>query len=190
MSGCWVFVCGPSGAGKDSVIALARTALAARTDIVFARRIITRAAQPQSDHEAATAAEFRVLRCGGGLAWHWQAHGFDYGIPVRYAHQVAWGRIVVVNGSREHAQQLSLHPLVHFLLVTATPAQLAARLERRGRDAAHAVAERMARSERLGPMAADFEIHNDGRPEVAGQALRRHLEALAGPAMPPPMTQP
>lgn len=179
--GCWVFVCGPSGAGKDSVIALARQALHTRSDIVFARRIVTRPAQPGSDHEPATGPEFQVLQRGGGLAWHWAAHGFDYGVPMRYAHQVAWGRIVVVNGSREHAQQLSLHPLVHCVAVSAPFDQLAARLQQRGRDEPVAVAERLARSERLGPIDADFEICNDGLPEAAGAALRRHLEALAGP---------
>ena len=182
MSGCWVFVCGPSGAGKDSVIGLARHALAARTDIVFARRIITRAAQPQSDHEPATAAEFGLLRRSGALAWHWQAHGFEYGIPLRYAHQVAWGRIVVVNGSREHAQQLAPHPLVHCVLLSAAPAHLVARLEQRGRDEPAAVAARLARNQRLAPIDADLEIRNDGPPEKAAAALRRHLEALAGPA--------
>lgn len=186
MSGCWVFVCGPSGAGKDSVIGLAQKALVPRTDIVFARRIITRPAQCESDHEPATGDEFGVLRRGGGLAWHWQAHGFDYGVPVRYAHQVAWGRIVVVNGSREHAQQLSLHPLVHCVMVSAPIDQLAARLQERGREEPVAVAERLARSERLGPIDADFDISNDGLPETAGAALRRHLEALAGPAEPRP----
>lgn len=180
MNGCWVFVCGPSGAGKDSVIALARKALAARSDIVFARRMVSRPAQRGSDHEPATGEEFRQLRRGGGLAWHWQAHGFDYGVPMRYAHQVAWGRIVVVNGSREHAQQLSLHPLVHCVVVSAPFDLLAARLKERGRDGPAAVAARLARGERLGPIEADFEIHNDGLPEAAGAALRDHLEALAG----------
>ncbi len=182
MTGCWVFVCGPSGAGKDSVIGHARQALSARTDIVFARRIITRPTQRESDHEPAAAAEFSALRRGGGLAWHWQAHGFDYGVPLRYAHQVAWGRIVVVNGSREHAQQLSLHPLVHCVLVSAPFEQLAARLEQRGRDEPAAVAARLERNEWLGAVEADFEIHNDGVLPAAGAALQRHLEALAGPA--------
>jgi ribose 1,5-bisphosphokinase len=181
MSGCWVFVCGPSGAGKDSVIALARTALAQRSDVVFARRVITRAAQRDSDHEPASDEEFQLLRRTGGLAWQWQAHGFDYGISVRYAHQVAWGRIVVVNGSREHAQQLWLHPLVHCVLVSAPPAQLVARLQQRGRDEPAAVAARLARNQRLAPTEADFEIENDGLPQAAGAALCRHLEALAGP---------
>ena len=179
--GCWVFVCGPSGAGKDSVIALARQALHTRSDIVFARRIVTRPAQPGSDHEPATGQELRLLQHGGGLAWHWEAHGFDYGVPMRYAHQVAWGRIVVVNGSREHALKLSSDPLVHCVLVSAPLDQLAARLRQRGRDDPAAVTRRLARNEQLAPVPADFEIRNDGRPEAAGAALRRHLEALAGP---------
>jgi ribose 1,5-bisphosphokinase len=148
---------------------------------VFARRIVTRPAQRGSDHEPASAAEFGMLQRGGGLAWHWQAHGFDYGVALRYAHQVAWGRVVVVNGSREHVRELSHHPLVHCVLVSATPDQLAARLQQRGRDEPDAVAGRLARNQRLAPVDADFDIHNDGLPQAAGAALRRHLEALAGP---------
>ena len=37
-AGTWVFVCGPSGAGKDSVIGWARGQLADRPGIVFAQR--------------------------------------------------------------------------------------------------------------------------------------------------------
>ena len=184
MTGCWVLVCGPSGAGKDSVIALARQALAARSDIVFAQRIITRPAQPGSDHEAATREEFNTLVRGGGLAWHWHAHGFDYGVPLRYAHQVAWGRIVVLNGSREHARQLASDPLVHCVLVSAPPDQLVSRLRERGRDEPGSVAERLARNEGLGPVQPDLVIHNDAAAEVAGAVLSRHLEALAGPMEP------
>ncbi|MCY7317693.1 MAG: phosphonate metabolism protein/1,5-bisphosphokinase (PRPP-forming) PhnN [Ramlibacter sp.] len=181
--GCWVFVCGPSGAGKDSVIALAREGLAGRGDIVFARRMITRPAQPGSEHDPVTAAQLELLlRHGGGLAWHWQAHGFDYAVAMHYGHQVDAGRIVVVNGSREHVKGLAADPNVHCVLVTASPEQLAARLVQRGRDAPAAVTERLARSDRLEAIAADLVIHNSGQPDTAGAALRRHLEALAGPA--------
>ena len=65
--GCWVFVCGPSGAGTDSVMALARDALAERGDIVFALRMITRPAQAGADHELVTAAQLELLPLGGGL---------------------------------------------------------------------------------------------------------------------------
>ena len=100
---------------------------------------------------------------------------------MRYAHQVAWGRIVVVNGSREHAAQLTSDPLVHRVLVQAPPDQVAARLRQRGRDVSADVERRLARNLELAPFHADLEIHNDGPPEVAGAALRRYLEALFGP---------
>lgn len=61
MTGAWVFVCGPSGAGKDSVLAWAREALAGRSDIVFARRLITRPAQSGSQAIAPGPTLRRVL---------------------------------------------------------------------------------------------------------------------------------
>jgi ribose 1,5-bisphosphokinase len=180
MSGCWVFVCGPSGVGKDSVIALARRALGGRGDIVFAQRLITRPAQNGSDHEPATEAQFQRLRDGAGLAWHWNAHGFSYGVPMRYAHQVGWGRIVVVNASREHAATVGHDPLIHTVLVTAPREKLLARLQSRGREQPEAVAQRLLRGERLPLLKADLVIDNGGRPEAAAAVLQRHLELLAG----------
>lgn len=177
MNGHWVFVCGPSGAGKDSVLAWAREALATRSDIVFARRLVTRAAQPGSDHDPVDPEDYSFLRASGAFAWHWQAHGFGYGVPLRYAHQVAWGRVVVVNGSREHAQMLLASPWMRRVLVTAPPAQLAARLRRRGREAQAAIDSRLARNAGLA-LDADLVIHNDAAIAAAGALLRRYLETL------------
>ena len=80
MSGAWIFVCGPSGAGKDSVIAWTQLHLASCKNIVFARRMVTRPAQPGSDHDPITEHNFSGLLEGGHLRWHWRAHGFGYGI--------------------------------------------------------------------------------------------------------------
>lgn len=107
MSGAWVFVCGASGAGKDSVMAWAQQRLAERSDIVFSRRVVTRKAQPGADDTAVTPAQFDALRLSGGLSWHWEAHGLRYGIGAHYAAAVQDGRAVVVNGSREHLQGLA-----------------------------------------------------------------------------------
>jgi phosphonate metabolism protein PhnN/1,5-bisphosphokinase (PRPP-forming) len=179
MSGTWVFVCGPSGAGKDSVIASARQALGVRNDIVFARRMITRAVQAGSDHEAVGEAEFGFLRKCNALAWHWEAHGFGYGVPARYAHQVAWGRVVVVNGSREHADSLPANARIRRVLVTAPLSQLVERLHSRGREEPEAVEQRLARNALLTGHTADLVIENGGTLEAAGTALRHYLEALA-----------
>jgi len=175
MSGAWIFVCGPSGAGKDSVMALAQQTLHERQDIVFARRMVTRPAQAGSDHDPVTEPEFQALLQAGGLRWHWQAHGFYYAIAERYAADVQAGRRVVVNGSRAHVQALAPSPAVQRVEVTASPDQLAKRLARRGRDTASAVADRLARGARFGGLAADCVIVNDTELAVAAQRLADYL---------------
>jgi ribose 1,5-bisphosphokinase len=175
MSGAWIFVCGPSGAGKDSVIASAREVLSSRQDIVFARRMVTRPAQHGSDHDPVAEADFLALLRAGGLCWHWQAHGFYYGISRHYADDVQAGRSVVVNGSREHVNCLSPSPELRVVQVTADSHQLADRLARRGRDASDAVTERLARNTRFTGMPADCVIVNDAELAVAGQRLAGYL---------------
>lgn len=175
MSGAWIFVCGPSGAGKDSVIASAQHTLSAHTGIVFARRMVTRALQSGSDHDPVAEQDFHALVSAGGLRWHWQAHGFHYGIAQHYAAQVQAGRLVVVNGSRAHVRGLPPSPELRVVQVTASPGQLAARLARRGRDGARAVSERLARNTGFIGMSADCVIVNDAELSAAGQRLADYL---------------
>lgn len=176
MTGTWVFVCGASGAGKDSVIGWAREHLAARHDIVFAQRIVTRSEPSGLDHQAVDPAQFEDLRRRAALAWHWQAHGYCYGIAARYARQVAWGRVVVVNGSREHVTRLAQDG-ISTVLIGAQSTQLAERLARRGRDAPEAIAERLARNARFDRESADLVIRNDGALPDAGRRLAGFLLA-------------
>ena len=131
MTGKWVFICGPSGVGKDSVIAWAGKALACQSAIVFARRLVTRNAQPSSDHDAVDEADFLSLHQSGGLCWFWQAHGFYYGISQHYASHVSAGGIVVINGSRSHVDGLQASPNVKRVEITASPEKIAARLAKR-----------------------------------------------------------
>jgi ribose 1,5-bisphosphokinase len=177
MSGAWIFVCGPSGAGKDSVIDSARQQLSKRPDIVFARRMVTRAMQAGSDHDALTEADFLSRLQTGGLRWHWQAHGFYYGIAQHYAAEVQAGRRVVVNGSRAHVQGLAPSPELRLVEVTASPELLATRLAQRGRDAASAVVARLARNTGFADLQADCVIVNDATLAVAGQRLADYLAA-------------
>ncbi|WP_411883714.1 phosphonate metabolism protein/1,5-bisphosphokinase (PRPP-forming) PhnN [Polaromonas sp. YR568] len=179
MSGSWIFVCGPSGAGKDSVIASAREMLSSRQDIVFARRMVTRPAQQGSEHDPVAEADFLAVLQAGGLSWHWQAHGFYYGISRHYADEVEAGRIVVVNGSREHVNSLAPSPGLRVVQITAGQNQLAERLAQRGRDAASAVTERLARNTRFTGMQADCVIVNDAELAVAGQRLANYLAVQA-----------
>jgi len=175
MIGAWVFVCGPSGAGKDSVIEAARQIMGPRPNTVFARRMVTRAAQPGSDHDAVTEAHFLHLQNSGGLSWHWQAHGYSYGIARHYEDDVGAGRRVLVNGSRAHVLGLAPAANLRVIEVTADPQQVANRLMQRGRDSNSAVASRLARNSSFSGLQADLVIVNDGALTVAGRCLADYL---------------
>jgi ribose 1,5-bisphosphokinase len=68
-----VLVVGPSGAGKDTVLAYARQHLAGYEHVVFPRRVITRPPGPGEDYESVTEAEFATRR----FALSWAAHGLQ-----------------------------------------------------------------------------------------------------------------
>lgn len=174
-AGAWVFVCGPSGSGKDSVITYAKQALVSRADIVFARRFVTRPAQAGSDHDPLTQAEFAERLQSDGLRWHWQAHGFFYGIARHYEEAVRAGCLVVVNGSREHVNALPPASDARVVRITADQDALAQRLMQRGRDSAEAVALRLARNMYFDDLRADCVIVNDGKLAQAGQQLADYL---------------
>lgn len=181
MSGCWVYVCGPSGAGKDSVIAHARGRLAARDDVLFARRLITRPPHPGSDHEPIDEAAFLQLLRAGALAMHWHAHGTRYGVAACYAADVCAGRTVVVNGSRAHLHQIrnelrARGEHVCSVQIVASSASIAARLQRRAREDADAIRNRLLRSERFPHVATDAVIVNEGELSQAGSRLIEFVE--------------
>ena len=175
MSGAWIFVCGPSGAGKDSVIAWTQLHLASCKNIVFARRMVTRPAQPGSDHDPITEHDFLGLLEGGHLRWHWRAHGFGYGIAQAYAADVKAGRKVVVNASRAHVLMLSPSPDLQVVHITSHPKELAARLLKRGRDSANAITDRLKRNTLYRDVKADCVIVNDTALASAGQRLADFL---------------
>jgi ribose 1,5-bisphosphokinase len=179
VSGLWVFVCGASGAGKDSVLAWATDHLRDNPRIVFARRMVTRPTHPGSDHDVMTPEQFAQLQHGDALAWHWHAHGFAYGIAARYAHCVQGGDVVVVNGSREHASALCDRPNVRVVQIVADMAEIARRLQHRGRDAPHVVAHRIARNAEFSALRSDCTIVNERSVAEAGQQLVQFLKNTA-----------
>jgi len=179
MSGLWVLVCGPSGAGKDSVMNWAAAHLADRPRIVFARRVVTRPSHGSSDHDEVTTEQFAQMSAGAGLAWQWEAHGFQYGIESRYALPVAAGEVVVVNGSREHVGALGVAENVRVVQVVANAAHLASRLAQRGRDAPHEVSQRLARNVHFPTLRVDHTIVNQGALADAGRQLADYLLTCA-----------
>nr|WP_319565135.1 phosphonate metabolism protein/1,5-bisphosphokinase (PRPP-forming) PhnN [uncultured Rhodoferax sp.] len=177
MSGLWVFVCGPSGAGKDSVMRWAAERLHGCEEVVFARRMITRATHQGSDHDPVSAEQFAHLAVTDGLAWQWHAHGFGYGIHADYAAAVAAGRVVVVNGSREHVHAIPVSQRVRVVHIEADAQHLAQRLAQRSRESPQEMAHRLARNAQIPKLHAHCTILNQGELADAGLQLVDYLRA-------------
>lgn len=173
--GTLVLVVGPSGAGKDSVIGWCRDHLDGNPIVVFPRRVVTRAADPDAeDHDTVDEAGFEARIGRGDFALHWRAHGLGYGIPTSIADDLAKGRSVVVNVSRAVIDdaRARFQP-VRVVVVTASPAILAERLRQRNRETHAEIDRRLARAATM-PAGGDVTvIDNSGALEVAGLALVR-----------------
>ncbi len=180
MTGCFVGVVGPSGAGKDTLIALVREALAGDPRFVFPRRIVTRAASAWEDHDTIAPADFDRAVGDGGFSLAWRAHGLGYGLPAALAGDVACGAVVVANISRTVvAQAGTAFPRCRIVLVTAPPEVLAARVAGRGRERGADLRQRLDR--RVASDAdADLVIENVGRPGDAAGRLAAFLRGLTG----------
>lgn len=182
-AGLLVLVVGPSGAGKDTLIAGARRALADDPRFVFTRREITRPADPAGEnHIPLTPAEFAVRRAGYALAW--QAHGLGYGIPADIAAEIEAGRTVVANVSRTVIAAAARRFPVLVLEITASPAVLAARLAARGREDAADQAARLARQVAPAAAVASVRILNDTTVAEGVAAVLAALSRAAAPAPP------
>ena len=181
MTGPLVYVMGPSGAGKDSVLDRARAMLSIDLPVVFAHRYITRPADIGGEnHVALSQSEFALRRAHGLFAFHWQAHGNDYGIGQEVQ---AWrdaGLIVEVSGSREHFRTLDgAGEDTVPVLITASAERLKERLLKRGREDAAAASERLQRSvARDLDVAGAVTIVNDGALDDAAEAFVRLLATL------------
>jgi phosphonate metabolism protein PhnN/1,5-bisphosphokinase (PRPP-forming) len=165
-------VVGPSGAGKDTLIA---GALRARPDLRLVRRVITRPTEAGGeDFDGVTEAEFAARLAKGDFALHWQAHGLHYGIP---RDQVAGPGVVVFNGSRAALPAAkAAFPDLRVIVVTAPDAVLATRLAARGREAEADIRARLARAAFALPDGITaVTVVNDGAPE---QGVARLLAAL------------
>lgn len=142
-------VVGPSGAGKDTLLA---GALAARPDLRILRRTITRPSDAGGeDFEGVSEAEFTRRAAAGEFALHWQAHGLHYGIP----HPPAGGDTIFNCSRRALDQAVRVFPGLRVINVTASPEVLAQRLAARGREGASDIASRLARE---APLPADLPV--------------------------------
>jgi phosphonate metabolism protein PhnN/1,5-bisphosphokinase (PRPP-forming) len=188
--GVLMAVVGPSGAGKDTLMDMARASLEGDDRFVFVQRTITRpAGAGGEDHIPLSRDAFLATREAGGFALWWEAHGLLYGLPRRVLEgALAAGRVVVANLSRHTLSEAASQFPLRVLEITAPPAIRAARLAARGREAVDDVARRLTRQVPLPPELCVETAVNDGTVEAGAarvlDVLRRALpEARAALAV-------
>lgn len=169
-----VLVVGPSGAGKDTLLRLAQAACADDPNIVFPRRVVTRAASADEDNIAVSPDEFARACEHGDFAVHWDAHGHAYALPLEINDDIRAGRTVVVNVSRTVITALRrAYANVVVVAITAPPDVLAQRLAARARRSDGNIAERLSRSVDDSSANADVTILNAGSADYHGRQLVR-----------------
>ncbi len=172
-----MLVVGPSGAGKDTLLDLAKAAHKDNHDIIFARRVITREPMGE-DHDTLDETAFVTARQNGAFLLAWRAHGLHYGIPASLRHDLQSGRLVIANVSRSVIPEAeNLIANVTVLNVTAATDVLARRIAARGRESLAEIELRLKREQPiLATRAQLINVQNDGALE---DAARLFMAALA-----------
>lgn len=159
-----VWLMGPSGSGKDSLLTALRQQ--EHNQLLIAHRYITRAADAGCEnHISLSEKEFTQRQQQGLFALSWQAHHQNYGIGVELDLWLESGIDVVVNGSRQHLKQARERygdALVPICLHVSTDV-LRQRLEQRGREAPHQIEQRLQRAAFYAPdLDHCLVLNNDG----------------------------
>ncbi|MFJ3485047.1 phosphonate metabolism protein/1,5-bisphosphokinase (PRPP-forming) PhnN [Pseudomonas sp. NPDC090202] len=147
MAGRLIYLIGPSGSGKDSLLDAAREPLAAR-GVRIVRRVITRSAEAVGEAAQAVSVErFNEMQAQGAFALSWSANGLHYGIPQEIDLWLADGHDVLINGSRGHlAQARARYPDLLVVLLDVEQVVLRRRLLARNRETSGEIEARLARN--------------------------------------------
>lgn len=177
-----IYVMGPSGAGKDSVLNWLRQNLPYGLPVHWAQRTITRPVDAGGEaHEAIDAAHFVHLKNQGAFALAWEANGLHYGVRHTELSALERGHWVLVNGSRGHLQQAQQsHPGMQVVHITADPATLMQRLTARQRETPEDIQQRVARASAFAIPQGTIEVFNNGMLSQAGHDLLQALKNLKG----------
>ncbi|WP_426209131.1 phosphonate metabolism protein/1,5-bisphosphokinase (PRPP-forming) PhnN [Pseudomonas sp. TWR2-1-1] len=148
MPGKLIYLMGPSGSGKDSLIDAVRPYLPERGCEVI-RRVITRSSEAVGEDALGVSHErFQSLKEEGAFAMHWQANGLEYGIPVEIDQWLNSGRHVLVNGSRGYLKQArERYPDLLAIMLYVDTGVLRQRLQARGRETPAEISDRLQRNQ-------------------------------------------
>ncbi len=173
-----IAVVGPSGVGKDSVMAGLKDAI---PELHLVRRVITRAPELGGEvYDAVSVEKFEAMARDGAFAVHWGAHGLHYGIPTNVRYQLGKGTDCLANFSRKVLVQASkVFPQLVVLNITASSETLAQRLAARGRETASEISKRLAQADK--PLPAGLQVIHLANDGPLSQTVARGV-ALLQPA--------
>lgn len=180
MSGGILFpVIGPSGAGKDSLIGAAMQHFADDPAMLFPQRYITRPANAGGEAHIALSPQAFIEKQGkGDFAFHWQAHGLHYGLPVSLNDALQRGHHVVANVSRSIIPDLlTRYNRVQVLSVEVQQDVLLERLIARGREDIADIRQRLERAKQFSLRGKEITvIDNSTRLDAAEKAFIAAIE--------------
>jgi len=179
-----IYVMGPSGAGKDSLLDWLKNRLPPQSPIHFARRTIDRPAQALGEqHESVDTTTFDRLQKEQSFAMHWLANGRQYGVRHGELEPLQQRQWLLVNGSRAYLPEaLRLFDGLTVLHITASPDILRARLLARQRESFDAVEARVQRAVAFTvPQSCRcVSVLNDTDLDNAGAVLMNELSSMPG----------
>jgi ribose 1,5-bisphosphokinase len=172
-----VLVVGPSGAGKDTLLGLAKAACADDSNIVFARRVVTREPSASEDNEQVSHEAFQQAIAEDAYAMHWEAHGHGYALSRAIDDDIRAGRIVIANVSRTVvAAMRRAYAEVVVVSITAPPQVLAERLAMRARGSDGKIEQRLGRTVDETSAKPDVTILNVSRADYHARQLVRVIK--------------
>lgn len=157
-----IAVVGPSGVGKDSVMA---GIMGRDPSYRLVRRTITRPPElGGEDFEYLTPPAFEQAVDQGAFCLYWGAHDLRYGIPASALEDVKAGHSCLANLSRKAlSEAASTFADLTVLNLKAQPETLAKRLKTRGRETQAQIEARLARASAELPTGLNIiEVSNDG----------------------------
>lgn len=172
-----ILVVGPSGAGKDTLLGLARAACTDDPAIVFSRRVITREASTSEDNDEVSADAFQEALARDQYAMHWEAHGHRYALRRDIDDDIGVGRTVVANVSRTVISAMRrAYAQIVVISITAPPDVLAERIAMRARGSDGKIEQRLGRTVDEMTAAPDFTIVNVGAAEYHARQIVRIIK--------------
>jgi len=172
-----VLVVGPSGAGKDTLLGLAKAACAEDRTVVFPRRVITREASASEENEQVSAGTFQEALTRGEYAMHWEAHGHRYALSRAIDDEIRAGRTIVANVSRTVVGTMrDVYADVVVVSITAPPNVLAERIAMRARSSDGKLEARLGRTVEDAAATPDVTIVNTGSAEYHSRQLVRAIK--------------